>query len=43
MSNYNKLTNNLERLKLLKIKENVNKYIDLVNDKKRIMLIAYTN
>ncbi len=35
MSNYNKLTNNLERLKLLKIKENVNKYIDLVNDKKK--------
>ncbi len=35
MSNYNKLTNNLERLKLLKMKENVNKYIDLVNDKKK--------
>ncbi len=35
MSNYNKLINNLERLKLLKMKENVNKYTDLVNDKKK--------
>lgn len=35
MSNYNKLINNLDRLKLLKIKENINKYTDLVNDKKK--------
>ena len=35
MSNYNKLINNLETLKLTKIKENVDKYIDLVNDKKK--------
>lgn len=35
MSNYNKLINNLEKLKLLKMKENINKYIDLVNDKKK--------
>lgn len=35
MSNYNKLINNLETLKLTKIKDNVDKYIDLVNDKKK--------
>ena len=35
MSNYNKLTNNLETLKLLKIKNNIDKYIDLVNDHKK--------
>lgn len=34
MSNYNKLINNLTNLNLLKIKENVDMYIDLVNDKK---------
>ncbi len=33
MSNYNKLLNNLEELNLIKIKENINQYIDLVNDK----------
>ena len=31
MSNYNKMMNNLETLKLLKIKENIDKYVDLVN------------
>ncbi|MGN1379273.1 MAG: IS21-like element helper ATPase IstB [Bacilli bacterium] len=35
MSNYNKLLNNLETLKLFKIKENIDKYIDLVNNKKK--------
>ena len=35
MSNYNKLINNLETLKLLKIKNNIDKYIDLVNDHKK--------
>lgn len=35
MSNYNKLINNLDTLKLTKIKDNVDKYIDLVNDKKK--------
>ena len=34
MSNYNKLLNNLEKLKLDKFKENLNTYIDLINDKK---------
>lgn len=40
MSNYNKLINNLETLKLLKIKENVDKYIDLINDKKKDLVDA---
>ena len=34
MSNYVKLTNNLELLKLEKIKENIDQYIDLINNKK---------
>ena len=33
MSNYIKLTNNLELLKLEKIKENIDQYIDLINNK----------
>ena len=35
MSNYNKLLNNLEILKLFKIKENIDGYIDLLNNKKK--------
>ena len=35
MSNYNKLINNLEDLKLTKIRENLDTYIDLINDKQR--------
>ena len=35
MSNYIKLTNNLELLKLEKIKENIDQYIDLINNKKK--------
>ena len=35
MSNYVKLTNNLELLKLEKIKENIDQYIDLINNKKK--------
>ena len=35
MSNYNKMINNLETLKLLKIKENIDKYIDLVNSNQK--------
>lgn len=35
MNNYNKLLNNLETLKLDKIKENLDNYIDLVNNKKK--------
>lgn len=35
MSNYNKLINNLEYLNLLKLKDNIGSYIDLVNDKQK--------
>ena len=34
MSNYNKLLNNLEKLQLIKIKENIDCYLNLINDKK---------
>ena len=32
MNNYNKLLNNLEKLQLTKIKENIDSYLDLIND-----------
>ena len=35
MNNYNKLLNNLETLKLLKIRDNIDNYIDLINNKKK--------
>lgn len=35
MNNYNKLLNNLETLKLLKIRDNIDNYIDLINSKKK--------
>lgn len=35
MSNYNKLLNNLEDLKLDKIRENLDKYIDVLNNKEK--------
>lgn len=35
MNNYNKLLNNLEILKLIKIKDNLDNYIDLINNKKK--------
>ena len=35
MNNYNKLLNNLETLKLNKIRENIDGYIDLINNKKK--------
>ena len=35
MNNYTKLLNNLETLELNKIKENLNQYIDLINEKKK--------
>ena len=35
MNNYNKLLNNLEILKLSKIKDNLDTYIDLINSKKK--------
>ena len=42
MSNYVKLLNNLEKLKLLKIKENLDQYVDLINnDKKDIVESLY--
>lgn len=37
MSNYVKLTNNLELLKLEKIKQNLDQYIDLINGKKKML------
>ena len=40
MSNYIKLTNNLELLKLEKIKENIDQYIDLINNKKKDVVDA---
>lgn len=35
MSNYIKLRNNLEILKLERIKENIDKYIELINKKEK--------
>lgn len=35
MNNYNKLLNNLEKLKLNKFKDNIDEYIDMVNNKKK--------
>lgn len=34
MNNYNKLLNNLEKLKLNKFREELDSYINLINDKK---------
>ena len=41
MNNYNKLLNNLETLKLEKIKENLDTYIDLINTKKKDIVDAF--
>lgn len=41
MNNYNKLLNNLEELNLIKIKENINQYIDLINDKTKTFVDAF--
>ena len=35
MSNYTKLLNNLEKLKLIKLKENLDNYIELINQNKK--------
>ena len=35
MSNYVKLLNNLDKLKLLKIKENLDQYVELINNNKK--------
>lgn len=40
MSNYIKLNNNLEILKLTKIKENIDKYIELINSKEKDVVEA---
>jgi len=40
MSNYTKLMNNLEELKLERIKENLDTYVDLVNSKEKDMVDA---
>lgn len=41
MSNYVKLVNNLETLKLIKIKENLDKYIELINKKEKDVVDAF--
>ena len=41
MSNYVKLTNNLEILKLEKIRQNIDQYIDLINNKKKDVVDAH--
>lgn len=38
MNNYNKLLNNLETLKLNKIKDNMDQYIDLINQKEKNLI-----
>ena len=40
MSNYVKLTNNLDILKLVKIKENLDLYIELINKKEKNVVDA---
>ena len=40
MNNYNKLINNLEILKLNRIKENLDKYIDLINHKEKNYIVS---
>jgi DNA replication protein DnaC len=39
-SNYIKLTNNLENLNLVQIKNNIDKYIDLINENKKTVIDA---
>lgn len=43
MSNYTKLLNNLDALKLFKIKDNIDTYINSINDKEKILLIVFMN
>lgn len=40
MNNYNKLLNNLEVLKLLKIKDKLDEFIDLINNKQKTIIDA---
>lgn len=41
MSNYNALTNNLEELKLNRIRENMDSYLDLIADGTKTALDAF--
>ena len=41
MSNYNKLLNNLDDLKLFKIKENIDTYINLINEKQKDIVDSF--
>ncbi|MEG1739658.1 MAG: IS21-like element helper ATPase IstB [Bacilli bacterium] len=41
MHNYNELINNLEQLNLLTIKENINTYLNLINEKEKSTLDAF--
>ena len=43
MNNYNKLLNNLEKLKLNKFREELDSYINLINDKKMDIVEALYN
>lgn len=38
MNNYNKLLNNLDTLKLNKVKDNLDNYLDLINEKKKTVI-----
>ena len=40
MSNYVKLINNLETLNLEKIRDNIDQYVDLINNKKKDVVDA---
>ncbi len=40
MNNYNKLLNNLEELKLIKFKDKLDDYIDLINNKQKNIIDA---
>jgi DNA replication protein DnaC len=40
MSNYNKLINNLESLKLLQVKDRLDQYLDLINEKEKNVVDA---
>ena len=39
-NNYIKLTNNLENLNLTQIKDNLNNYVDLINENKKTLIDA---
>lgn len=41
MSNYNKLLNNLDTLKLFKIRENIDTYINLINEKEKNIVDSF--